>query len=394
MDDSILEEKIKSLQQVIQDWAEKNHVWTDCVFKDYLDHFNDEPDEHKACITVRCQGNFMQMVTDGDLEDLQCEFEDLIYKAGFWFEERYDSLLFYTSNEKVNQEFLRYFEWQWIKKLVLPDYTSLYEEVYGYFHRNPQKLYALTDRKMEILISEIFRNQGYRTILGPGKNDKGIDVTLYQKDEIDQIVTLVQVKKYKDSLPIKFDAVAALSMIVEEEKANRGLFVTTSRYLPQARNFAEKQRGRLVLADSANVAEWCSKISTRIIRDKSETIQDSYILNILNDSSPKGFIGRVVVAQTGYNTVTNQFAVVLKDTPHVSLLMDISGKPVRYIDPPYNHKGYEIPRMDASVLQFKTKDHVFRARKEIDSNGMVTFWGQQKLYTMWDGEPLFYDIDD
>jgi hypothetical protein len=379
---------------MVQVWAEKNHVWTDCVFKDYLDHFNDEPNEHEACITVLCQGNFMQMVTDGDLEDLQCEFENLIYNAGFWFERRYDSLLFYTSNKKVNQEFLRYFEWQWIKKLVIPDYTSLYEEVYSYFHQNPQKLYALTDRKMEILISEIFRNQGYRSILGPGKNDKGIDVTLYQKDEIDQIVTLVQVKRYKDNLPIKFDAVAALSMIVEEEKANRGLFITTSSYLPQARNFAEKQRGRLVLADSTNVAEWCSRISTRIIRDKSETIQDRYILNILNDSSSEGLIGKVVVAQTGYNTITNQFAIVLKDTPHVSLLMDISGKPVRYIDPPYNHKGYEIPRMDASVLQFKTKDHVFRARKEIDTDGTVNFWGQQKFYTLWDGEPLFYDIDD
>jgi hypothetical protein len=55
---------------MIQDWAEKNHVWTDCVFKDYLDHFNDEPNEHEACITVLCQGSFMQMVTDGDLEEL------------------------------------------------------------------------------------------------------------------------------------------------------------------------------------------------------------------------------------------------------------------------------------------------------------------------------------
>jgi restriction endonuclease Mrr len=46
---------------------------------------------------------------------------------------------------------------------------------------------------------------------------------------------VVQVKKYNESLPIRFDAVAALSMIVEEEKANRGLFITTSRYLQQGK---------------------------------------------------------------------------------------------------------------------------------------------------------------
>lgn len=97
-----------------------------------------------------------------------------------------DCIMFYASEEELNEEYLKYFEWQWITNLVQPEYTDLYSEVYDYFHVNPKKLYSLTPRKTEILVSEIFRNQGYRTELGPGKNDKGIDVTLYQKDEIDK----------------------------------------------------------------------------------------------------------------------------------------------------------------------------------------------------------------
>jgi len=391
MTDEILEQKITDLQNTIRKWAQKNHVWTDCVFKSYQEHFDSEPNEHQACIIVLCQGSYMHQVTDGDFGKLSDQFENLIDKTEFWFERYLDCLMFYASDDELNEEYLKYFEWQWITSLVQPEYTDLYSEIYDYFHINPKKLHSLTPRKTEILVSEIFRNQGYRTELGPGKNDKGVDVILYQKDEIDQIVTLVQVKKYKEDLPIRFEAVASFSTIVEEQKANRGLFITTSRYLPQVKKFAERQKSRIVLADSTDITSWCKNVKTSIIRDKSEVITDEYIIKLLNMEPSDNLVGKIVVARTGYNIITNQFAIVLKDTLHVSLLMDISSKTVKSLDPPYNFRGYEIADMDISNIKYRNKEHVFRAQKSFRENGDIYLWGQQKLFQIWDGEPQYFD---
>jgi hypothetical protein len=382
MTDNLLEQKILSLQNTIQKWAEKNHIWLDSVFRSYLEHFNDEPNEYSACVTVLCPGSYMHQVVDGDYGKLSDQFENLIDKTEFWFERDSDCIMFYASDEELNKEYLKYFEWQWIISLVQPEYTDLYSEVYDYFHTNPKKLYSLTPRKTEILVSEIFRNQGYRTELGPGKNDKGIDVTL------------VQVKKYKDDLPIRFEAVASFSAIVEEQKANRGLFITTSRYLPQAKQFAQRQKNRIVLADSTDMAHWCKNVRTSIVRDKSEAIQNDYIINLLNGIESNNLVGKIVVAQTGYNTIRNQFAIVLKDTSYVSLLMCISSKTVKSLDPPYNFRGYEIADTSTSNLKYKDKEHIFRAQKSYHEDGSFYLWGQQTLFNVWDGEPLYFDWID
>jgi len=114
-----------------------------------------------------------------------------------------------------------------------------------------------------MLLDAVFRNQGYRTELGPGWSDGGVDLRLYRKDSIGEICTLVQVKRYSPTNPIRLEAVAALAAIVDHEKANRGLFVTTSRFLPGVQKFAEKQIRRISLANSADIARWCEEVARR-----------------------------------------------------------------------------------------------------------------------------------
>ena len=129
-----------------------------------------------------------------------------------------------------------------------------------YFGKYPDKLVNLDWRKFEELLGAIFQNQGFDTELGPGQADSGVDLRLIRKDSIGEFITLVQAKRYADR-PICIEAVQALSGAVEDEKANRGLFVTTSRYLPSAKRFATRQNRRLSLATSADVARWCRSIS-------------------------------------------------------------------------------------------------------------------------------------
>lgn len=141
--------------------------------------------------------------------------------------------------------------------VVLPNFTEINDELVEYFSKHPESLVELHWRKFEELLDVIFRNNGFRTVLGTGNADGGIDLRLIQSDECGDLITLVQAKKYKK--PIRLEAVQAFCAVIDDEKANRGLFVTTSRYLPSARQFAERQRHRLVLADSSDVARWCDR---------------------------------------------------------------------------------------------------------------------------------------
>jgi hypothetical protein len=62
-------------------------------------------------------------------------------------------------------------------------------------------------RKFEELIDLIFKNQGFYTEFGPGQNDGGIDLRLIHKDSIGSILTITQINKYKNDIPIRQEAV-------------------------------------------------------------------------------------------------------------------------------------------------------------------------------------------
>ena len=395
MTDKELKAKIIDLEKGITKWAKARKVWTDACFRSYLENFKDEPNENFACITTLNFDGPLWRMFFGEMPDLMIEFEALVEKTDFYHEQFDSSTIgFYAKDEMLNQEYLDFFEWEWISSLIKPNYTSLYNEVFEYFNLNPKKFYSLNPRQLEILVSEIFRNQGYYTELGSGWNDGGVDMRLYQKDEIDQIVTLVQVKRYKETLPIGLESVAYLKSIVDEEKANRGLFITTSRYLPQAQNFAERQNRRLKLANSEDLQSWCDKVKTIIVRDKSVSLEDSYLLDLLNNPSEKDLIGRMVHS-TESRGIANDFCMIVKDTPNVSLLMRLPTVVVENFDAPHNFQGSEMPLLNKHIIKNKTKENVFRAEKLISEYGSAQyFWGQQKAYFLWDGKPKYFDHID
>jgi anti-anti-sigma regulatory factor len=142
-------------------------------------------------------------------------------------------------------------------KVLIPSFDAINNELIEYFARNPERLDALEWRTFELLLEAVFKNNGFVTQVGPGRADGGIDLRLVHTDVCGDLITLVQAKKYRRDRSIRIEAVQAFTAVVEEEKANRGLFVTTSRYLPSAKLFAERQRHRLTLADSVDVAKWC-----------------------------------------------------------------------------------------------------------------------------------------
>ena len=142
----------------------------------------------------------------------------------------------------------------------VPDFNEVNQELMDYVASHPEELASLHWRHLETLIAAVFRNHGYETVLGTGSHDQGVDLRLVHKDCLGEIVTLVQVKRYATDNPIGLEAVQALSGAVEAERANRGLLVTSSRFLPGAKAFAKKLGSRLILCGPADVARWCKHL--------------------------------------------------------------------------------------------------------------------------------------
>ncbi|HSZ34691.1 MAG TPA: restriction endonuclease, partial [Puia sp.] len=185
--DEILERKIADLQNSILNWAKKNNIWTDSCFKTYFEAFGDEPSDSSACVCVLIsEGGIFQMLNGYNYSELLTGFNNIIHESDFYLENyNHYQFQFFCRDEDLNQAYLDYYEWKWICELVKAGYTSLYEELFDYFNKNPKKLYNLPYRSFEVLISEVFRNQGYRTELGKGQGDGGIDVKLFKKEGVD-----------------------------------------------------------------------------------------------------------------------------------------------------------------------------------------------------------------
>jgi Restriction endonuclease len=236
-------------------------------------------------------------------------------------------------------------------------------------------------RQFEELLDAIFKNQGFYTELGPGRNDGGVDLRLYQSRSIPELVTLVQAKRYQAA--IQQEAVAALWANAILEKAPSGVFATTSRFQPAVTRFAasvEQQIGlpTLELADGKKIAGWCAEIG--------KTLND-YFANgqaappvVTSEIGP--LAGRIVVAHGGYNCTTNFFAKIEADFKHEVILRSI-GKESISSD---GQIGYELPA-DTTPPGF---GETLRVLGKKSDGG---FWADRRRYHLWDGTPQHFNSD-
>ena len=147
-------------------------------------------------------------------------------------------------------------------------------------------------------------------------------MTLLQTDPIGDIMTAVQTKRYRPDRSIDLQAIQALHGAAEANELQKSAFVTTSRYLPSARNFAQRENVRMELFLSDDVIEWCKHAHRGIVEDKKSLVSRESIEKFLSAArnSPSEHI---VHAHTGYSVTTNSFALKLKESKHAALLLEL-----------------------------------------------------------------------
>lgn len=390
--DEFLESQIDQLKILIQEWAERHDLWFDCGFTSWIERYDDEPFENPCVLIFYFEGSLYSIFNLGD--ELADEFYELIDSKTDFFCEQEDNvtMTFWVKEENValNSAFRDYFEWEWITNLIKESYDDVYEEIYSRINRSPSDLQKLSPRQFEQFLDSVFKNNGYRSQIGPGQADGGVDLRLYSDDSFGEFITLVQAKRYASENPIKLEAVQALSAAVDDERANRGLFVTTSRYLPGVKEFAARQNRKIILADSKDVQEWCRFAHQKIILDKSKILTESYIHDILLGKIGSGLEGKIFCAMSGYNTHYYSFAIVLKEGRNAVLALSLPT--VMHSHDGYGQIGTHLPNKNISSTHLN-QEVFFRAKKNKKEDG-ISLWGNRQLYFPWNGQPTPFNYMD
>jgi hypothetical protein len=152
------------------------------------------------------------------------------------------------------------------------------------------------------------------------------------------------------------------------------------------------------LADRTDIAGWSFEAVAEIESIIKKYTRRDYISRLLNSEprSPTGGIaltdppnltGQILVttvSETFKDTFHPEFVIILHDTAHVALVMQL---PTTLISGHY-FAGVEVPLKALDLYDRKPVDDIiFRVRKKIDSKGVISFRGRLHTYSLWDGQP-------
>ena len=296
-----------------------------------------------------------------------------------------------------------YLEFHWMREIIAPEFSDIYDEFFAYFSKRPERLHDLNARQFEQLIAAIFSNNGFRTELGPGWRDGGVDIRLYQHDAIGELATLVQVKKYSPDRPIRLEPVAALRGVLERDGASRGLFVTSSHFLPSARKFADLSTRRIELAARDEVQQWCGQLSKRLkLSGFGRLTKPCPDLSVAGETRdrPESAMGKIFERSYcgTYDTLHNEFFMVVRESANAVLLVQLKTQE-RSEESLLDGRPYlgsvETPLADeTSFRNLRKKDlsnrEFRRARKLVAKNvrKVTHLYGEGFDYWLWSGKPL------
>lgn len=151
-----------------------------------------------------------------------------------------------------------------------PEFGTYIDQRYiNFLYRNPDKLAAMHWRKFEELTTEFFHREGYQVELGPGTDDDGVDVRIWNPKDMtsNPPLCIVQCKRTKakvDKLVIK-----GLYADVVHFNAKQGLIVTTSELTLGARTTITTRGYPIEEVNKTGVYEWLTKLrvcGTGIVR--------------------------------------------------------------------------------------------------------------------------------
>jgi restriction system protein len=138
-------------------------------------------------------------------------------------------------------------------------------------------LLDLSSRQFEHLTERLYHSMDYDTWLTPPTRDGGRDIIAKINDGAKHEFLLVECKRYADTVDVGI--IRELYGVVNAEKANRGVLVTSGKFTPDAEKFAGSNSIQLIDGDKFVMllnehlgANWVQKLD-RIIAESEQHYQ-------------------------------------------------------------------------------------------------------------------------
>ncbi|NUR03826.1 MAG: restriction endonuclease [Streptomyces sp.] len=125
---------------------------------------------------------------------------------------------------------------------------------------NFDEIGSINWRKFEALVAERFHRAGLSVELGPGRNDDGIDLRIWDAGVDVEAPPLMVVQCKREKRSISKVVVKALAADVAWHGATCGLLVTTSEWSPGARSTARTRDYAVHEVDRAALASWIQEM--------------------------------------------------------------------------------------------------------------------------------------
>ena len=133
---------------------------------------------------------------------------------------------------------------------IVDDITYLIDKIY---HDN-NILYDLNPFKFEEIIAQLLSNKGFIINLTQKTRDNGYDIRAIQNVNGFPIKFLVECKRYNKAVGI--NCIRSFCDVIDYEKANKGILVTTSYFSQSALNRQKELGVKLDLVNKQGVIEW------------------------------------------------------------------------------------------------------------------------------------------
>jgi restriction system protein len=141
---------------------------------------------------------------------------------------------------------------------VMASYGRFFDQRFvNYLASNYDAIGSIHWRKFEGLVAEYFHRAGFQVEIGPGRNDNGVDIRVWEKSlatDVSPPTLLIQCKRVRRE--IDKVVVKALAADVEWEGAQQGLLVATADWSPGAREVVRTRSYRVAEVNRSAVWQW------------------------------------------------------------------------------------------------------------------------------------------
>jgi len=138
------------------------------------------------------------------------------------------------------------------------DETKKLQRIITDIYTDSSQLYKLQPREFEELIAELLLKQGYKVELTKQTRDNGYDIlaVLHLGYGHAPMKFLVECKKYSEHNKVGVEIVRSFKEVIDTEKANRGILVTTSYFTKDAVKKQKQTPYLLDYRDKDEVMKW------------------------------------------------------------------------------------------------------------------------------------------